>query len=578
MPTQVRITPHSITTEGENSHQILTRMKVDPPDWSHHLQIHSPLSHPWDLHYQLESAGSIVFLATDGGANKGKGYFGWVVASQQQLLWEGSGTIPSHSSQINSLRPEASSHLAVLKFLQDYMSSHKTRVSATITHIVDNNSQVRRAEFFNQGREHTPKSITRSDMDLQLQIESTLEDMYKSHHSTVVSHHVKGHSDQLIGPPTWKEHLNILADSLATSSESRPKPPECSFPASVATLWHGEIQITKQLRKAIDHRWATETYETYIRGKYSWDHDTVKSIEGSTGPHRLLTTSERIFNASYSHHWLPLNATLHSRKVALTPLCPVCGRQPETLQHFLYCEDYPLNTLQTLRGKLATLSRSTDGGLTSLLWKALLHSLTGHFQTEHLNLPREYWPLIIQQERIGWFHLWLGRWSSRWKTSALPDTNQATQNSRIKWIKHTKLSVLRYAHSKWKERSAIMDGDPHRVIRCSLVTKIERLYAVSHRFPSRYQFLFNTPLETLRESPTSQLKYWIRKNSNLLQRYLREKKKTTGPMDMHVRVRKQRKRHKRRHKPRMRISPEQAWEELHRSRRKPPTGIEKEKE
>ena len=282
----------------------------------------------------------------------------------------------------------------------------------------------------------------------------------------------------------------------------------------------------------------------------------------------MLTTSEKIFNASYSHHWLPLNESLYARGVSSTPICPICGRHPETLPHFLSCEEYPLNTLQTLRAKLATIWKSTDRGLSSLMWTALLQSSTGHFPAETLNLHREYWPLLHQQQRIGWFHLWLGRWSSRWKTSALTNTNQATLNSRIKWIKHTKLSVFKYAHSKWKERSAIIDGDPHRVIRCSLISRIEKLYAISHKFPTRYQFLFNTPLETLKESPTSHMKYWIQKNSSLLQRYLQERKKKSGPMDSYVKITKNHTRYKRRHRPRIRITPEQAWEELLKSRKK----------
>ena len=448
------------------------------------------------------------------------------------------------------------------------MSSHNTKVSSSITHLVDNYSQVMRAGFFNQGGRHSPKSITRSDMDVQLQIEENLELIYKSHHSTIVSNHVKGHSEKLIGPPTWEEHLNMLADSLASSSAFLPKPPECSFPAAAATLWHRGIQITKQLRKTINLLWATENYEHYLKSKYSWDQDTVKSIDNSLSLHKMLTTSEKIFNSSFSHHWLPLNESLHSRKVSLTPICPICGRHPETLQHFLSCDEYSLNTLPSLREKLSSLLKSADRGLYSLIWTALLQSSKGHFSPETLDLPREYWPLLQQQRRIGWFHLWLGRWSSRWNTSALPNTDHATLKRRTKWIKLTKLSVFKYAHNKWKERSAILDGDPHRVIRCSLMSKIERLYAASCKFPTRYQFLFNTPLEVLKESPTSHMKYWIRKNSSLLQRYLKDRKKKSGPIDAYIRISRKRRRYKRSHQPRERITPEQTWEELLKSRKK----------
>ena len=214
------ITPHSITTEGENSFQLLLPLLTNPPNWSHHLKLNSPLAHPWDLHHQLETTGSLILLATDGGAGKGRGYFGWVIASDHQLLWEGTGVIPSHSSQINSLRPEATSRLAVLQFLKDYVSSHKTNISSRISHIVDNNSHVSRMLSYNQGARRSLKSVSRSDMDVQLEIESTLDEMYRTHHTTITTSHVKGHSDKRIGPPTWEEFLNIHADALATSSSN----------------------------------------------------------------------------------------------------------------------------------------------------------------------------------------------------------------------------------------------------------------------------------------------------------------------------------------------------------------------
>ena len=57
-------------------------------------------------------------------------------------------------------------------------------------------------------------------------------------------------------------------------------------------------------------------------------------------------------------------------------------------------------------------------------------------------------------------------------------------------------------------------------------------------------------------------------DSSLLQRYLQERKRKSGPMDSYVKITKTRTRYKRRHRPRIRITPEQAWEELHKSRKK----------
>ena len=55
IPTHVKLSPHSISTEGINSSQLLESLNVNPPTWSQHMQLHSPLSRHWDLYYQLES-------------------------------------------------------------------------------------------------------------------------------------------------------------------------------------------------------------------------------------------------------------------------------------------------------------------------------------------------------------------------------------------------------------------------------------------------------------------------------------------------------------------------------------------
>ena len=177
-PTQTTTTPFFIVTEGNTNGNPPLPPLPPPPPWDLPLSQHNrPLSQDWDLHVHLESPGSSITLSTDGGALPHIGYFGWAIASEFDILWQGIGAIPAHSTQLNSLRPESMSYLSSLMFLRDYISSHKTVVSSSIRHIVDNHSVVSRMEYYNSQQNKHPSFMVRSDMDVQLPIEDTLQEI-----------------------------------------------------------------------------------------------------------------------------------------------------------------------------------------------------------------------------------------------------------------------------------------------------------------------------------------------------------------------------------------------------------------
>ena len=122
-----------------------------------------------------------MLVATDGGKNEVKGYYGWVISAGYSVLWVCGGVLSTHSSQLNLLRPESVSYLSALAFLPGYMTKYKTKVAARVDHVVDNSSLVYRMHDYNRGCGRTPKLVVRSDMDVQLQIEAESEGLYKDH-------------------------------------------------------------------------------------------------------------------------------------------------------------------------------------------------------------------------------------------------------------------------------------------------------------------------------------------------------------------------------------------------------------
>ena len=126
--------------------------------------------HP-ELEMALQEEGKTVHIVTNGGASKTSGYYGWVIATQDKILYEGKGRLPCHSTQLQSLRPETTSYLAETTFLYDFVHKHNIHIFATISHHVDNNSLVSRMQRYNTGAKKDPGKMTLPDMDLQIQID-----------------------------------------------------------------------------------------------------------------------------------------------------------------------------------------------------------------------------------------------------------------------------------------------------------------------------------------------------------------------------------------------------------------------
>ena len=324
-PAQVSINAHYIVTEGLNHSPPTPRTFPTSSSWADHLKDHTQTTHEWDLHYELESSDQNLCLATDEGASRGRGYFGWVIVTPHSHLWQGSGILPTLSSQLNSLRPESMSYLAALEFLRAYTDQHRTSIRCNINHISDNSTLIRRLHRYNSQQSDSPSSITRSDMDVQLQIEASLEELHSSQHISITSEHIKSHQDSKIGPLTWKASLNVTADHLADTASHLPKPRDIPLPASGVSIWESEQQVTRNIKQHIIQCWSTRKYFDYLRTKYSWSQHHISTIDFTSSPHNDLSLSERIFLASFSHQWLPLQVTLHKRKNVPLPLFALCA-------------------------------------------------------------------------------------------------------------------------------------------------------------------------------------------------------------------------------------------------------------
>eukprot|EP00957_Ditylum_brightwellii_P146693 11166429-Ditylum_brightwellii.AAC.1 len=58
------------------------------------------------MHYRNGKNSKMLYYVTDGGADNGIGYFGWVIATDTRIIAKGYGQAQGNDHQMESLRAE----------------------------------------------------------------------------------------------------------------------------------------------------------------------------------------------------------------------------------------------------------------------------------------------------------------------------------------------------------------------------------------------------------------------------------------------------------------------------------------
>eukprot|EP00957_Ditylum_brightwellii_P039776 3011264-Ditylum_brightwellii.AAC.1 len=88
--------------------------------------------------------GDKLWIVTGGGLKRGDGYYGWVIATDTNILWEGRGYVQSNAELVKSLRTEGMAHLAAATFLKHYSWYYNTTIQPKkAKHFTDNQGLVK---------------------------------------------------------------------------------------------------------------------------------------------------------------------------------------------------------------------------------------------------------------------------------------------------------------------------------------------------------------------------------------------------------------------------------------------------
>lgn len=361
----------------------------------------------------LHATNSKIYIVSDGGCKNQCGSFGWVLASEAEILWRGWGTARGHP--MSSYRAEAYGRLAAIRFLNRYMEFLNMSLppDLDLETACDNDSLLKNESYWKQQTVPNPFLHLKSDSDAVDSINKSYQEL---DHPTTHTH-VYGHQDDHADPSTlpWLAQLNIEADRLATFALQRSymESHDQSYPLSSCTLFVDNKRITSkyshQLRTAAGH----SEGKTYLQEKLAISHTDYTAINWTSyrRARAQLPTRHQAFVTKYLCDWIPTNHRKSRENAAVSPCCPHCLAAMEDFPHILRCPEQSIwrehflhqleiilqeDTAPPILSNLiwtsikSWLSSSTASPSVTLWMKGCIPSEWGRLVTDHLQLQGKY--------------------------------------------------------------------------------------------------------------------------------------------------------------------------------------------
>lgn len=120
----------------------------------------------------------MVYLVSDGGEDNGLGYYGWVIATKDDIIVEHKGHAYGNKRLIKFLRTESIGVLSIAYFIHQFCKFYEIRIGNKVCiYYCDNKTVVERINFYNKGTILNTSQTLSPDYDLQAQIETTLKEI-----------------------------------------------------------------------------------------------------------------------------------------------------------------------------------------------------------------------------------------------------------------------------------------------------------------------------------------------------------------------------------------------------------------
>jgi len=183
-----------------------------------------------------------VIIVSDASLNSQKhGAFSWIIATTDQELWTGNGTVPGPINDAYSGRAEGFGVLAAFTFLEIYNKITATDINSrpTIQGHCDNLGLIQQLETMRTSKIFNPAWTIANDYDLYAEILQTCKRLP----FPTQFHHVKGHQDAStpISDLPFVAQLNVECDKRARIAIASLPPGTQVHPSLPASFPHLQI-------------------------------------------------------------------------------------------------------------------------------------------------------------------------------------------------------------------------------------------------------------------------------------------------------------------------------------------------
>ena len=468
--------------------------------------------------------GNIV-SCSDGSVRDDTGSFGFIISTTGgQRLAKGSG--PSPGAHPNSFRSEAYGVLATMKWLQRAIVTEPPPADTTITHYLDNQSVIQCLDRMTWLSWRAPNQRLQPEQDVLDEIQTIVRAMpIQIEFKWVKGHQDSGASYHLLSLPA---QLNCDADQEANSyhehhnqNHHQQQQLVTPLPSTPTQLIIQNQSVTKHLKHRVRQAITLPRLQLYLRQKFNWDDTTFHSIDWKSYEQIIKKyTESRTTIVKHLHLLSPTGHIAHRNDPNLPHECPACSAPFEDNNHIITCP-HPTRSVWrdiTTQKILQYRNDESDPHLLDILRDGISRY---HRNLPHINpqqYPMKYRILIEQQNRIGWDHLYRGRWNQEW--SLLQAEYARRQESNIpmtstQWI----LGIGRLLIDQWlvvwklrnEQRHGVDQARHSRIREHALRNELQKLYTFKSQVCPADHHIFHASAEThINQSKNlDQIENWI---------------------------------------------------------------------
>lgn len=421
-----------------------------------------------EMHVECNTTPIGTPAASDGSVIGLSGTYGWIISLKDKTRIA-SCRGKAYGYPMTSHRAEAYGMWSILLFIiRVYEFGNKIPLEV-ISLVCDNSSLVDTVnKIVNRQRKPFPNETLQPDWDIINEIVSLLKTSKQS------IEWIKGHQDEKKPKESLPlpAQLNCEADELANAAQEARKleplqrrmvrPPNNPIQVHV-----NNVTVTSKVKRTLRRLAKTPDLVAHIQKKAKWEEGVFNTIDW--GSHKSSVQNSTLpdrFVTKFIHDLLPTGRRVHFYKTYFDHRCPSCFSDQEDRRHLLLCDD---PERKKWKGNLLTDIRETcdrtnvSEEMLELLYNGIRDDLDDTPLENPAQYPAKLMPLIEEQDRIGWDHLLLGRFSKQWKTmqyQSLIERNIAPtrSNSGTGWIKQLTTVIWKHVYKVWLARNLARHG------------------------------------------------------------------------------------------------------------------------